>query len=113
MNIAGIYSFNRGKEIIEARYAAELDEVKQVIVAINSADHRTKTSREKTMPGKTLYNPRSLNRAYREGFKACGWDKKRVMCEYSLEYYLSGFMNNAIAKGAFREMDFVKNRLVG
>jgi hypothetical protein len=62
--IAGIYSFNRGEEVINSRYSAELEEVKQVIAAVDSAKCKTKTSREKTMAGRTLYSPRTLNRAF-------------------------------------------------
>lgn len=111
MIIAGIYSFNRGKEVVEVGYPAELNEVKQVIAAIDVVQHRTKISREKTMSGRILYNPRSLNRAFREEFEARGWTKCRVVCEYSPAHYTSGFTNTASSKGAFREMDFVKNRV--
>ena len=36
MKIAGTYSFNDGKEVIEARFAAELRDVEQIIAAIDS-----------------------------------------------------------------------------
>jgi len=111
MIIAGIYSFNYGKEVIEAQSSAELHEVKQVIAAIDHVQHKTKTSREKTMPGRMPYNPRSLNKAFRAEFEARGWIKHRVMCEYSPDYYVYGPANNIAANGTFREMDFVKNRV--
>ncbi|NLF03019.1 MAG: restriction endonuclease [Anaerolineales bacterium] len=111
MNIAGRYSFNGGKELIEAKYAIELREVEQVIVAVDSAQCRTKTSREKTMPGKVLYSPRALNKAFRRECEALGWLTHRVRCEYSAEYYVSDYIPNNSARGAFREIDFVKNRV--
>lgn len=49
MIVAGIYSFNHGREIIETQFAAELDEVKQAIAAVISAQYRIKTSQEKTI----------------------------------------------------------------
>lgn len=55
MKIVGEYSFNGGREFIEAYHAPELDEVKQVIAAVDSDRCRVKVSREKTMPGKLLY----------------------------------------------------------
>lgn len=78
MIIAGIYSFNYGEEIITSRYSAELEEVKQVIAAVDSAKCKTKTSREKTMPGRTLYSPRALNRVFTEEFGLRGWEKCKV-----------------------------------
>jgi hypothetical protein len=51
MIIAGMYSFNGGKEAVEARFARELREIKKIIVAVDSAKHKTKVSKEKTMPG--------------------------------------------------------------
>jgi len=111
MIIAGIYSFNQGQEIIESNYAAELTEVKQVIAAVKSEQHKTKTSREKTMPGKKLYSPRSLNEAFKAEFEARQWQKHREMCEYPDRYYTSGYIPSVLSKGAFREMDFVKNHV--
>lgn len=65
MIIAGIYSFNGGKEIIESKYASELREVERSIALVDSKTHKTKTSREKTKPGKGLYSPPSLNKAFK------------------------------------------------
>ena len=89
MIIAGTYSFNHGKEAIEAKYGAELHEVLLVIAAVDSAQCKTKTSREKTMPGRTLYSPRALNKVFRREFELRGWQKHKVRCEYSSEYYVS------------------------
>ena len=78
MNIAGIYSFNGGGEIIEAKYGVELQEIKQVIASVNGDLHRTKTSKEKTMPGRKLYSPTSLNKAFKKEFLARGWKKFKI-----------------------------------
>jgi hypothetical protein len=111
MIIAGMYSFNNGREVIEAQYTTELREVNQVIAAVDSTQYRTKTSREKTMPGKILYSPRALNKCFRQEFEARGWRKYKVRCEYPTEYYVPGYVPDALTKGAFREIDFVKNRV--
>lgn len=111
MIIAGIYSFKRGEEIITSQYSKELEEVKQVITAVNSEQCKTKISREKTMPGKTLYSPRALNKAFAKEFASLGWKKHKVECRYSDKYYVHGFNSYNSSKAAFREMDFVKNRV--
>lgn len=68
MKIAGIYSFNGGSEFVKRKYESELSEVEQVIVSINARKFKTKRSREKTMPGRTLYSPRALNKVLRPDF---------------------------------------------
>jgi hypothetical protein len=110
MNIAGIYSFKGAQEVIEARYAQELREVEQIIAAVDSTQCRTKASREKTMPGRILYDPRALNRAFQQEFERRGWKKHKIRCEYPTNYYLPGYASTS-PQGAFREMDFVKNRV--
>lgn len=111
MIIAGVYSFNGGKEIIESKYSAEFREIKRAITAVDSRKHKTKISKEKTMPGRKLYNPKSLNAAFKKQLGPLGWKNVKVASKYSLNYYVSGHKSNAVFKGAFREMDFVKNRL--
>jgi hypothetical protein len=111
MRIVGVYSFNRGKEIIESEFKWELREVEQVIAAINSRAHKTKVSKEKTMPGKMLYKPRSLNKAFTQSFESLQWQKHKVNCEYPAGFYVEGYTPKSRSKGAFREMDFVKNRV--
>lgn len=111
MIIAGVYSFKNGREVIEDKYAAQLREVEQVIAAVDSTQCKTKTSREKTMLGRTLYSPRALNEAFRREFQARGWEKYKVQCEYSSQYYAPGYVPDPAPKGAFREMDFVKNHV--
>lgn len=75
MIIAGVYSFNRGEDIITSRYPAELGEVREVIAAVDSTQCKTKSSREKTMPGRILYSPRALNKAFTREFELRGWKK--------------------------------------
>jgi len=111
MKIAGMYSFNGGRETIEAAFNAELRDVEHIIAAVDSSQYKTKTSREKTMPGKTLYSPRALNKAFKSEFETRDWQKYKVRCDYPSEYYVSGYVSPVSSKGAFREMDFVKNRV--
>ena len=66
MQIGGIYSFNGGKEELEMNYATELQEIKDAIAAVDSIKHKNKVSKEKTMSGRILYRPGSLNKAFKE-----------------------------------------------
>ena len=111
MIIAGIYSFKQGREIIEDKYKAELQEVLEVIASVESSLHKSKLSEEKTMSGRMLYNPRSLNSAFKDGFSNRNWISQRVVCEYPTEFYTADYQPTARFAGAFREIDFVKNRV--
>jgi hypothetical protein len=111
MIVAGIYSFKDGQAIVENQYADELAEIRQIIAAIDSKNHLTKVSKEKTMPGRMLYNPRSLNLEISQEFARRGWEKYRVECEYSADYYTSDYTPPTSGVTAYREMDFIKNRL--
>lgn len=111
MRIAGEYSFNGGREVLETEFPAELAEVRHLITSIDSAECKTKISREKTMPGKKLYSPRALNKAFKTVFLAQAWATYRISCVYPTEYYSSDYQRDTPVSGAFREMDFVKNRV--
>src|SRR5688572_20258853 len=111
MRIVGQYYFNDPDKAISSRYSAELEEIKTVITTVNAADYRSKLSKEKTMPGRVLYSPVALNKAFRSAFSALGWKNVRVKSDYSVEYYVGGYLPPAATKGAFRDMDFVKNKL--
>lgn len=68
MQVAAVYSFNRGKEEVAHRYPDLLTEVNAAIKEVDSSLHKTKTSVEKTMPGRMLYSPRSINDAFKLPF---------------------------------------------
>ena len=112
MQIAAVYSFNRGKEEIAKRYPHLLTEVNAVVKKIIASKHKTKTSKEKTMPGMLLYSPRSLNEAFKKAFlRYKDWETIRVPCDYPSQFYVKGYETRSSHVGAFREMDFVKERL--
>lgn len=114
MRVAGVYSFNGGQEAVGSRYPTELEEIKQVIAAVDAATYKTKVSKEKTMRGKVLYDPTSLNKAFARGLKGFGvWCKHRERCEYPTQYYVPGYISEPTRRrnAPFREMDFVKNGL--
>jgi len=111
MVIAGIYSFNKGRESIEKKYPLLMKEINEIIGNINAEEHVTKESKEKTMPGKMLYSPTSLNKAFKKEFIKYDWKTIRIKCEYSTEYYTNEYVPKKTKGHPFREMDFIKDKL--
>jgi len=119
MRIMGRYSFKGGVDVVASRYPHLLREIEEVIAGINAEDHKTKTSKEKTMTDRLLYSPGSLNKAFGLGFAAweVGWKKVRIKCDYSKDYYTEDYLSPAAkpkkgrASDPYREMDFVKEKL--
>ena len=110
MIVAAEYSFNRGNTIRETR-SRLIQELEDIIDAVDASRCRVKTSREITMPGRTLYSPVELNSNFASGFKSRGWTKQRVKCDYPTHYYRAGYNPKQMRGGAFREMDFLKDGL--
>lgn len=111
MIIAGIFSFNHGKETVETKYPYLLEEIKNVISSVNANEYITKKSKEKTMKGKMLYNPVALNKSFKKHFNSMGWKNYKVICTYPTQYYTAAYNPKPMRSGAFRDMDFVKERL--
>jgi len=121
MRVVGVYSFNGGKEAVEKAYPELLVEIHTVIKTIDAGKYKTKESEEKTMVGRMLFSPRALNKAFKHSFAEVttgrgallggGWRPIRVPCEYPTKYYMEEYKTRASSHGAFREMDFVKEKL--
>ena len=112
MRIASVYSFNGGTEEVSKHYPDLLREVNEVIKTVDSSQHKTKESVEKTMMGQMLFSPKAINLAFKRAFAAkTGWVPIRVSCTYSTAYYLEDYKPKTMNSGAFREMDFVKEEL--
>jgi hypothetical protein len=111
MKVAGIYSFNNGEEFINKNFPELLKEVYFVIGKVNAEGHLTKESKEKTMMGKMLYSPVSLNKAFKKELFALEWKRVRVKCDYSKEYYTGDYNPSISTRNAYREMDFIKGEL--
>ncbi len=114
MKIAGIYSFNGGREYIEKNFPKELLEVKQAITQVDAGICKTKKSKEKTMMDSMLYSPVELNKCFKTHFKEIdkNWKNVKEKCEYDNKYYVEGY-TSPFGKKTFpyRDMDFVKNKL--
>lgn len=111
MKIAGVFSFNHGSEVIAKRYPDLMTEVNAVIKAVDAAILKTKVSAERTMVGRKLYSPPAINVAFDREFSALHWKKVRVQCKYPTGYYTPEYKIRSKLAGAFREMDFVKQKL--
>lgn len=117
MIIAGEYSFNNGKDFIEKNFPEQLEEIKKAIQGIDATGHKTKESKEKTMMGKMLYSPVSLNNAFKESLYPFGWKNQKEICNYPTQFYTKEYVPvNKIRKQRkknpeFRDMDFVKDKL--
>ena len=111
MRIAGTYSFNNGVVEVARHYPGLLTEVNEVIKTVDAAKHKTKQSKEKTMMGRMLYSPSSINKAFKGAFEARGWKPIRVPCTYPTTHYHEDYTARTPSQGAFREMDFVKGKL--
>jgi hypothetical protein len=112
MKLAAVYSFNRGTEVVSKQYPELIVEINAAIKSIDANTHKTKESKEKTMPGQMLFSPVSLNKAFKQQLiTKYGWDPVRVKCDYPTEYYVPDYKAKKANRGQFREMDFVKNKL--
>ena len=111
MRIVGEYSFSNGKKAIQRHYPGLLLEIQGIVEAVDAHTCKTKESKEKTMPGKMLFCPKKLNGGFKKLFSGKEWKPVRVECNYPTEYYVGDYKPKPLRKGAFREMDFVKQKL--
>lgn len=111
MRLAAQYSFNGGLEAVTERYRHLLEEVKDAIRAVDASRHRDKESREERRQRRMLYIPVGLNKAFQAELYPKGWVNRKVDCQYPTTYYLADYKIRASLKGAYRDMDFVKEGL--
>ena len=125
MEIKARYSHLNGEEYLLVHRKQLWDEVKAVIAEVDAMACRTKVSKEKTMPGKMLFSPADMNRAFKDGLKARGWSERRSTFWLTADeklmrgiYGLSeGEQKRAIEKAgyepimSYNQTDFVKERV--
>jgi hypothetical protein len=109
--IAAEYSFNGGKELIEADYPSYLAEVKDVISNVDAEICRTKRSKEITMQDKLLYSPVDLNKQFKKHFGPKSWSNYKVPCKYPDSYYVGGYVPEKVSRTPYRDMDFVRDEV--
>ncbi len=111
MIVAGEFSFNGGKEFIQNHFAELLSQTYEVVQCVDSEKCKDKISQEKTMQGKLLYSPAMLNQEFKKYFSARNWHNHKEKCNYPTQYYTKNYQPKPLKQGAFRDMDFVKERL--
>jgi hypothetical protein len=98
------YSHLGGSEILQVRYPAINLEVADVIRQVNAS--RSKTSKEKTMPGKMLISPIAMNGQFKTAFQALGYREIRGRYTITLPNY------PVVIPGAFKQVDYVKDKVL-
>ena len=78
MKIETYYSHLNGYEWLQYTRPTFWGEIDRTIKGIKGQACLTKVSKEKTMPGKLLYNPADLNKAFKIGLENNGWKESRV-----------------------------------
>lgn len=100
-----------GERILRKDYDLLLSDIEKTINDVDAYTCKTKVSKEKTMPGKILYSPMDLNAAFKEEFSKRGWVNQSVHCDYPTEFYVEGYRPPLEVAGAFRDMDFLKDKV--
>ena len=77
MRIVSTYSHLNGEEYLLVHYPERWQEVKDVIGLVDAEACKTKVSEEKTMKGKLLYSPNDMNKKFKNGLEASGWEQRR------------------------------------
>lgn len=77
MQIKAMYSHLNGYEYLLVHRKQLWTEIQAVIAKVDAEACRTKISKEKTMPGKALFSPPEMNRAFKKGLEAKGWTERR------------------------------------
>jgi len=115
MTIAGTFSFKNGENYINEHYPHLLIELKEIISSVNANKYKTKISKEKAMAGKMLFNRLELNKVFSNELNLRGWNKKKIFCNYSKDYYTEEYnkYSNKFSYSVkpYRKMDFIKEKL--
>ncbi|MGD9631043.1 MAG: BglII/BstYI family type II restriction endonuclease [Pyrinomonadaceae bacterium] len=78
MRIETFYSHLNGYEWLEVRRKGFWTEIEQVIASIDASKFLTKVSKEKTMKGRLLYDPGTINKEFKWLLESAGWSESRV-----------------------------------
>jgi hypothetical protein len=104
MKVVYEYSHLGGAEILKVHYPEYEKEIYEIISSVSA--NKTKISKEKTMKGKELYSPKDMNSQFKDLFSSKGYKELR-------DRYTLTIPNNDIEiKGVFKQIDFVKERVL-
>ncbi len=125
MKIGAKYSHLNGEEYLLVHHKKEYKELLSVIKTIDASIHKTKVSKEKTMVGKVLYSPDSINNDFKTKLGALNWKESRrnfyvsdqfevvkqiePMAYKDQKEYLSS-IGHALMP-SFNQTDFIKNKI--
>jgi len=110
MRIVAQFDFNGGKDAVYSKYQEEYAQIVNAIESVDAKMHKTKVSKEKTMPGRVLYSPVEINKEFQKILRKNGWQSHKVPCVYEYGEYLEGYTPSKASKAMmpFRDMDFLK-----
>jgi hypothetical protein len=74
MKIIEKYSHLNGEEYLIVHHRGIMKEIEEIIAEVDANKFRTKVSKEKTMRGKRLFNPKDLNKEFGRLFHKYGWN---------------------------------------
>ena len=126
MKIAEKYSHLNGEEYLIVHHNSLYSEIKDVIKTLDANSRMTKKSKEKTMRGKMLYNPKALNKEFNRKFRKLEWNESRYkyyvttnrkFMEEMITLSYQGQKEFLISKGvaspisSYKQTDFVKNEI--
>jgi len=126
LKIVEKYSHLNGEEYLIVHHNDIYVEIKEVIQSVDANNFKTKVSKEKTMPGRLLYNPAELNREFKRLFKQKNWEDVRysyyITTDYSVmqelislpldkqkEYLITEGIQAPIK--SYKQTDFVKSNI--
>lgn len=78
MRIETFYSHLNGWEWLQVQRPGFWQEIEAVIASIDAAKFLTKISKERTMAGRLLYDPGTLNGEFKKLLEEAGWSESRV-----------------------------------
>lgn len=94
MKVIEKYSHLNGEEYLIVHRKHVHQEIMDIINAVDAGSLKTKVSKEKTMPGKRLYNPDRLNREFKRLFSQRSWKEKRYSYYVTTDHSLMQEMVN-------------------
>jgi len=126
MKIAYKYSHLNGEEYILVHKKKLYKEIISTIKSIDATQYMNKISKEKTMPGRKLFSPIDLNKAFNEKFNKLGWNESRYQYyittdqkilselitlpyEEQKEFLISKGVTEPIS--SYKQTDFVKDQI--
>jgi hypothetical protein len=125
MKIGAKYSHLNGEEYLLIHHKKEYDEILSVIKSIDANSHKNKISKEKTMIGKKLYSPTSLNNDFKNRLNELHWKESRRNFYVSDQFEIVNYIESMSyieqkeylksighpLMNSFNQTDFIKNKI--